>query len=53
MGLPGDVPGTASTASTALLDQLPPVEVAVRGRALTDLLQPAYQAFDPDSANHP
>ena len=45
-----EIPATSapSTAGTALLDQLPPVEVAVRGRALTDLLRPAYQAFAPD-----
>lgn len=35
----------ASTVSTTLLDQLPPVDLAVRGHALTDLLRPAYQAF--------
>jgi len=48
-----EIPATsvASTASTAVLDQLPPVDVAVRGRALTDLLRPAYQAFDRDPAN--
>ena len=33
----------------ALLDQLPPVDVAVRGRPLTELLRPAYRALgEPD-----
>ncbi len=45
--LQGDLPttGLQVTASDALLDQLPPVEVAVRGLALTELLRPAYVAF--------
>jgi len=48
-----EIPATsvASTASTTLLDQLPPVDVAVRGRALTDLLRPAYQALDANPQN--
>jgi uncharacterized Zn finger protein len=33
------------TPSAAMLDQLPAVDVAVRGRALTELLRPAYEAF--------
>lgn len=33
------------TASDALLSQLPAVNLAVRGRPLTELLRPAYQAF--------
>jgi len=42
-----DVPltGPAVTASDSLLDQLPPVSIAVRARPLTDLLRPAYLAF--------
>lgn len=45
--LQGDLPttGLQVTASDALLDQLPPVEVAVRGRELPELLRPAYVAF--------
>lgn len=35
----------AHTDSTALLDQLPPVDTTVRGSVLTDLLRPAYLAF--------
>lgn len=43
----GDMPLTtpASAAGGSLLDQLAPVNVAVRGRTLTELLQPAYEAF--------
>ena len=36
-----------ATASGSLLDQLPPVNVTVRGQALTGLLRPAYAAFGP------
>jgi hypothetical protein len=39
------VTSPAATASTALLGQLPPVAIVVRGRALTELLLPAYLAF--------
>ncbi|MBV8349599.1 MAG: SWIM zinc finger family protein [Mycolicibacterium sp.] len=39
------VPPTPHTAVDALLDQLPDVSVAVRGRPLTELLRPAYLAF--------
>lgn len=38
-------PVPPATAPTALLDQLPDIGVTVRGRPLTDLLNPAYQAF--------
>jgi uncharacterized Zn finger protein len=38
------------TASDALLDQLPTVNLAVRGRPLAELLRPAYQAFGARSA---
>jgi uncharacterized Zn finger protein len=43
----GEMPLTtpAPVASGSLLDQLPPVSVAVRGRTLTELLEPAYEAF--------
>lgn len=45
--LQADVPvtGPPVTSSDSLLDQLPPVSIAVRGRPLTDLLRPAYLAF--------
>jgi hypothetical protein len=38
------VPSPPATSSTVLLDQLPDTGIAVRGRPLTDLLQPAYRA---------
>jgi uncharacterized Zn finger protein len=38
--IPATNPPTGSR--TALLDQLPPIEVTVRGRSLPDLLRPAY-----------
>ncbi|MPZ73960.1 MAG: hypothetical protein GEU74_12145 [Nitriliruptorales bacterium] len=38
-------PTPPPTSSTALLDQLPDIALAVRGRELTDLLRPAYQAL--------
>ena len=43
----GEIPLTSppATASGSLLDQLPPVNVTVRGQALTELLRPAYLAF--------
>jgi uncharacterized Zn finger protein len=42
-----DIPvfGPPVTSSTALLDQLPEIPVAVRGRGLVDLLRPAYVGF--------
>lgn len=45
--LQGELPQRtpAATSSAALLDQLPPVDVTVRGRPLVDLLRPAYLAF--------
>jgi uncharacterized Zn finger protein len=42
---PLPVTSPAATSSAALLDQLPPVSIVVRGRALTELLLPAYVAF--------
>ncbi|MDN5797831.1 MAG: SWIM zinc finger family protein [Intrasporangium sp.] len=40
----GRLPRTREVvASTSLLDQLPPVEVTLRGRSLPDLLRPAYE----------
>lgn len=39
------VPSPPATSSTVLLDQLPDITVAVRNRALTDLLRPAYLAL--------
>lgn len=52
--LQGDLPKPTPSvmAPDALLDQLPPVEVTVRGRALRDLVRPAYLAFGrPDPAS--
>jgi uncharacterized Zn finger protein len=40
------------SSSTALLDQLPPVDITVRGRPLTELLRPAYQAVDRRDTDH-
>jgi uncharacterized Zn finger protein len=39
------VPGPHITSSTALLDQLPAVDVTVRRQPLADLLRPAYRAL--------
>jgi len=39
------IPTPPATPSTTLLDQLPDTGIAVRGRPLTDLLRPAYQAL--------
>lgn len=43
----GELPALAGTAAPvdALLDQLPAVEVTVRGRPLVELLRPAYRAL--------
>lgn len=38
------------TSSTALLDQLPEVPVAVRGRGLVEILRPAYAGFGADAS---
>jgi uncharacterized Zn finger protein len=38
------------TSSTALLDQLPEVPVAVRGRGLVEILRPAYVGFGADAS---
>ncbi|MGA9360598.1 MAG: hypothetical protein WBW75_22160, partial [Mycobacterium sp.] len=38
-------PSPRVTSSTALLDQLPDVAVAVRGRPLVEMLRPAYAAL--------
>ncbi|MDF3311939.1 SWIM zinc finger family protein [Rhodococcus sp. T2V] len=38
-------PRPPSTSATAILDQLPDIAVAVRGRPLVELLRPAYQAL--------
>jgi SWIM zinc finger len=45
--LPAAMPVTRPPAATgaSLLDQLPPLSLAVRGRALAELLRPAYDAF--------
>jgi hypothetical protein len=45
--LHGDLPRLSPhvTCSTSLLDQLPPVDITLRGSPLTDLLQPAYRRF--------
>lgn len=36
-------PCPPQTSSTALLDQLPEVEVTLRGRGLVEILRPAYE----------
>ena len=43
----GDLPRPSPqiTSGTSLLDQLPPVDVALRGSPLTELLRPAYRRF--------
>jgi hypothetical protein len=38
------------TSSTALLDQLPEIPVAVRGRGLVEILRPAYAGFGDDAS---
>jgi uncharacterized Zn finger protein len=45
--LQGDLPKLSSqvTSSTFLLDQLPPLDITLRGRPLPDLLRPAYRRF--------
>src|SRR5262249_2011263 len=45
LAVPFAAPTPAATSSAALLDQLPEVTIAVRGRPLTELLLPAYLAF--------
>jgi len=51
--MPVPLPATspAATSSAALLDQLPEVTIAVRGRPLTELLLPAYLAFGEQAAD--
>ncbi len=46
-----EIPPTSppATSPAALLEQLPPVGLTVRGRLLTDLLRPAYLAFGEDA----
>ncbi|MGH3647520.1 MAG: SWIM zinc finger family protein [Micromonosporaceae bacterium] len=54
--LQADLPVTppATSASTALLDQLPPVNLALRGHTITELLRPAYLALaDPHLGQPP
>jgi uncharacterized Zn finger protein len=51
MPVPLPVTSPAATSSAALLDQLPEVTVAVRGRPLTELLLPAYLAFGEQTAD--
>jgi len=41
--LPVTSPPTASSAS--VLDQVPPLALALRGQPLTGLLRPAYESF--------
>ena len=45
----GEIPPASppATASGSLLDQLPPVDVTVRGQDLAGLLRPAYASFGP------
>ncbi|HEX6518911.1 MAG TPA: hypothetical protein VF070_02705, partial [Streptosporangiaceae bacterium] len=49
-----DIARTSSpaTVSGSLLAQLPQVKVTVRGRALTELLEPAYLAFRSAETDH-
>lgn len=53
--LQGDLPTLSVhvTAPDALLDQLPSVDVAVRGRELPELLRPAYLAFGARALGRP
>ncbi len=51
MPVPLPTTSPAATSSAALLDQLPEVTIAVRGRPLTELLLPAYVAFGEQSAD--
>lgn len=44
-------PHGSASSTTSLLDQLPPVDVTVRGHALPELLRPAYQAGGPPAAS--
>ena len=48
----GEIPPASppATASGSLLDQLPPVNVTVRGQALAGLLHPAYASFGPSTS---
>ena len=45
--LPAALPVTSPPATTgaSVLDQVPPLALALRGQPLTDLLRPAYEAF--------
>ena len=51
MPVPLPTTSPAATSSAALLDQLPEVTIAVRGRPLTELLLPAYLAFGEQSTD--
>ena len=51
MPVPLPTTSPAATSSAALLDQLPEVTIAVRGRPLTELLLPAYLAFGEQAAD--
>jgi uncharacterized Zn finger protein len=46
---PADAVSGPATASDALLDQVPPFPIAVRGRPVTELLRPAYRALAGES----
>jgi len=48
----GEIPPASppATASGSLLDQLPPVDVTVRGQDLAGLLRPAYTSFGPGAS---
>ena len=45
--VPGDLPRLSPqvTSGTSLLDQLPPIDIALRGSPLTELLRPVYRRF--------
>ncbi len=54
MPVPLPVTSPPATASASILDQLPELRLAVRGRPLPDLLRPAYESFaEPDGAPAP
>lgn len=46
-------PRRAVASGASLLDQLPPVEVAVRGGSLADALRPAYEALGEEAGGEP
>jgi hypothetical protein len=44
--MPAQLPATPpAAANTSILDQLPELRLAVRGRPVAELLRPAYDSF--------